>query len=175
MVRPVVDCARVLRRSAALVLSGIVLVALVELPPVAAQAQPPEATVIDDMILYSDQFVASHLDDPATSVSSVNTRPWPGGVIPVAFDASVSAGQRAQFIRNCNVWGTRAPGVGCVVRSVEPVALNVYNASLPFSGGQSTVGYSTTAPRQLTITPNAWADSLSRRSSRSRPTRRSRT
>ncbi len=157
MIRPIVDCAGVLRPLAALLLGGSVLAGLVERPSVAARSQPPEEIVIDDMVLWSDQLDATDLDS-ATSIFSVYTRPWPGGVIPVAFDASVSAGQRAQFIRNCNAWGTRAPGVGCVVRTVEPVALNVYNGPLPFSGGQSTVGYSTTARLHLTITPNAWTD-----------------
>jgi len=149
----------------ALVAAGIVLAMAPETRPLAAQnhAQTRDATdadrvVIDDMIFQPDQLGPS--GPLATSVFSVFTLPWPGGVIPIAFDASVSDGQRTQFIRNCNLWGTRVPGVGCATRTVEPVALNVYNRSLPFSGGQSTVGYHATARRELTITPNAWFDSL---------------
>lgn len=142
---------------------GIALAAgaglLVALPRAEAPATPVESILVDDMILHADQLGPPE-SPSATSVFSVSTRPWPNGVIPVAFDASVSSGQRDQFLRNCNQWGARAPGVGCVVRTAEPVPLFVYNRALPFNGGQSTVGYSTTGTNQLTITPNAWADSL---------------
>jgi hypothetical protein len=123
---------------------------------------PESATVIvDDMVFHHDQLTSVGVDGRlATSVFSASVLPWPGGVLPIDFDASVTAAQRNQFLQNCNLWGSRPPTVACVVRTTEAVALNVFSRGLPFRGGQSTVGYSPTFRRELTITPDAWFDSL---------------
>ena len=80
---------------------------------------PAHEIIVDDMILYPEQLAPP--DSPsATSVFTVSVTPWPNAVIPVAFDATVSQGQRDQFLRVCSRWGARAPNVGCVVRTAEP-------------------------------------------------------
>jgi hypothetical protein len=128
-----------------------------------AETQPaptddPRYVMIDDMILDRDSITRASVDGSlATTIFSVNIRPWPAGILVIDFDASVTAGQRDQFLRACNRWGGRAPGVACQVRTTEPIALSVFNRVLPFVGGQSTVGYSQTR-NELSIHPNAWND-----------------
>lgn len=146
---------------AALVATGKLLFASVDarLPSGASPiAQSDPRVVIDDMVVYPGQLHA--LDGPRAATGfTVDIRPWPRGIVPVAFDPSVTPPQRDLFLQMCRRWAARAPGVGCVVRTVEAVALNVLS-SPGFNGGQATLGYSPVFRRELTIGASVWGNSL---------------
>lgn len=55
----------------------------------------------------------------ATGYVAFGSKPWPGGTLPIVFDASVTAQQQQYFLNLCNgVWGSLA-NVRCVGRTTQ--------------------------------------------------------
>ena len=53
-----------------------------------------------------------------TAFEYYRTEPWPGGVMPLAFDASIDARQRAQVFAACRAWSA-GTGLRCVEHTTE--------------------------------------------------------
>lgn len=53
-----------------------------------------------------------------TAFDYYSSEPWPGGVVPLAFDAAIEPGQRAQVFAACRSWGA-GTGIRCVDRTTE--------------------------------------------------------
>jgi hypothetical protein len=100
--------------------------------PAAAQPRtPPGITLQDervrsgDMILERSQFVRGDGDPGVFSqmLGAINFQayvadPWPNGVLPLVFDATVSAGLRARVLGSCRTWEAGS-NVRCVEHTAE--------------------------------------------------------
>jgi hypothetical protein len=95
--------------------------------PAAAQgpATLPDVVQSGDMLLFRDGL----LHGPPTDGDRARPRgasgfdvyiasPWPGGVVPVTFDANVTEARRRAFLESCAVW-TPQTGLRCGERTDE--------------------------------------------------------
>lgn len=98
---------------------------------------------VDEMVLFDDDMMMQRSQFENSDGSVKNQKAggffddhiaWPGGVIPLVFDPSLSAAQRDATMKGCAVW-TAAANVKCVVRSTEESYLTIINdpAKSPYS------------------------------------------
>ena len=79
----------------------------------AVQAQD-EFYYFDDYRLNKNNLTT----EMATGYYTYSSRPWPGGVVPVQFDRTISSDYRARFMSACEVWSEVA-NVQCRLRSTR--------------------------------------------------------
>lgn len=150
----------------------MLLVAGVAARPAEAQRQSPDRqtqpadgalTLVGDMVLDSSNMRTSvrgrSKSSPAgfVGIDEIVSSPWPGGRMPVSFDASVSLEQQAFFFDVCGRWSAVA-GVQCVAAVGSEDTLAVGNSGL-FSGCNSTIGYSPYY-RAMNLETACWHDSV---------------
>lgn len=104
---------------------GLLLGLLLVVGAPAAEGQPrlPAARTIlaGDMLLYVDNLAVPVDDGRARAAAGFPVyvaSPWPAGVIPVGFDASVTAAHRERFLEACRIWSDAA-GIRCVDHTDE--------------------------------------------------------
>jgi hypothetical protein len=134
------------------------------LAPDAAKAQDArrDVVLVGDMVLdarHAHRGGERTLASPSGHVGldRALAEPWPGGRLPVSFDAAISPAQREMFFSVCGRW-SRAAGVECVAADGEPDALEVTSGSY-FSGCNSVVGKSAFY-RVMNLDPECWHDSV---------------
>ncbi len=123
---------------------------------VAPRAQAPvdssQYVVMGDMLLDRARVSSDPLGRRGMLAFLEGTN-WPAGVVPVAFVATITPAQRAQFFTACGEW-TRVANVRCVGRTSEASYVNVSDQT---SGCSAVVGYGV-GPRAMWLGPGCWGE-----------------
>lgn len=78
--------------------------------------------VIDDMVLDTESIYNKGGDGDSSQAASgfavFYARKWPGGIVPVVFDSTITSTQRTAFFTACSAWSVNS-SVKCVNRSTQ--------------------------------------------------------
>lgn len=136
------------------------------LPPAVLPAQEEVAVTAEpiqgDPVLpegftrIGDMIVEPVAAPQAATGFHVRTRPWPGGILPIIFESTVTLPQRQRFYELCNgVWGGTS-NVRCVDRTNQAAWVQVIKSS---SGCYSQLGTTGTGAHYLNLQDNmCWTD-----------------
>lgn len=106
----------------------------------------------EGFMLVGDMVVPVDATANAASGFYVTSRPWPNGILPIVFEAGVTASQRQTLFTLCNgVWGS-VSNVRCVDRTTEARYIHVTKSS---SGCFAHLGTHTVGPHQMNLQDNA--------------------
>ncbi|MGE0360346.1 MAG: M12 family metallopeptidase [Vicinamibacterales bacterium] len=131
-------------------------------PPVVdagAADQPYQEPVLPEGFVRVGDMLLEPLErtNGVTVFAYRNAAPWAGGVLPILFDAAVTAQERQFFYGLCNsVWGGLA-NVRCVDRTAQPSWVQVSKANSGCFAAHGGPRAGMTGPRALNLAPNCWA------------------
>lgn len=115
-------------------------------------ALPEGHRLVDDMILETARLDRMAVSRPSgANIEFFQARTWEFGILPVAFDADVTATERSRFFLACSLWDSSR--VVCVERTNQPVWVRVRKLA---DGCYANVGMGNTAGIINLENPGCW-------------------